>query len=689
MAAPAFAAGLQFVSVPKDEAQAMIKQSDTIKISSNAHSMAAAALGIHFEWNVKQKDDCLLTVQTLANGSFFSFKLLIQNSSDYSLLVLNGPGVYEIAKGDKNINTVYVVDAKLVAPCHCPSGVCVGNVCVVCEPGTNKGCDVAAGEVCLATADGQGQCLPPDVCTNDFSCPTGWICFNGTCIPACTVGNNAPCQPWETCVGYGGSTTPGDPGYCIGAPECEVGDNTPCEPWETCLGYGGSTTPGDPGYCLGTPQCTVGNNTPCQPWENCLGYGGSTTPGDPGYCLGVPECIVGDNSPCAPWQTCVGYVGNTTPGDPGYCADALVCNANEDCASGICVYGVCVYCDPVNNHGCDMAAGEVCFATADGMGQCIPLCGATFPCPLGFICWNGVCIPASCTNDAECPGTDICLMDRNGVRHCVPEDSCTVGAKCAAAETCADNVALPDGIGTCLPADCPTTPCANGWWCDAGTCKPQTCNVDADCNGTDVCLADSNGLYHCVSAGSCIVNSNFCAAGEVCVAAHGLPDGVGMCVSTLCGAANPCPPGSICVNGACIIPACSTNADCAYGLCVGGVCVTCDPNVNDGCNMATEMCHATTDGMGVCLPSVCNTTDDCPGSICVNAACVPAKCDAVTPCAVGLVCSMGQCLPVGCPTTPCANGWWCDAGTCKPQTGCNVDADCVAGWWCDYGTCRP
>jgi uncharacterized membrane protein YgcG len=131
-----FVAGLAFAAdpitvldVPKKDAQAMTKQDDAIKIPSNAHSNAAAELGITFEWNTKQKDDCVLTVETLEDGTFYSFTLLIQSSGEYTMANITSPGVYEVAKGKHNINMVYVVDATPVTPKDkvCKAGKCRKN----------------------------------------------------------------------------------------------------------------------------------------------------------------------------------------------------------------------------------------------------------------------------------------------------------------------------------------------------------------------------------------------------------------------------------------------------------------------------------------------------------------------------------------------------------------------------------
>jgi hypothetical protein len=97
----------------KKTAQELVKQATTIKITSNAHSNDAAALGITFAWGARQKDDCLLTVKTLPTGSYYYFDLLIQSSGIYKIANIDSPGVYEVSKNIKNINMAYICNATL------------------------------------------------------------------------------------------------------------------------------------------------------------------------------------------------------------------------------------------------------------------------------------------------------------------------------------------------------------------------------------------------------------------------------------------------------------------------------------------------------------------------------------------------------------------------------------------------
>jgi len=65
--------------------------------------------------------------------------------------------------------------------------VCVGGRCysayanTICDLGTSNGC--SALEICLATVDGLGICLPKERCGDDTHCKQGWLCVSNRCTP--------------------------------------------------------------------------------------------------------------------------------------------------------------------------------------------------------------------------------------------------------------------------------------------------------------------------------------------------------------------------------------------------------------------------------------------------------------------------------------------------------------------------
>ncbi|MCL2625645.1 MAG: hypothetical protein FWD46_02340 [Cystobacterineae bacterium] len=214
LAGVAFA--LDTEAVPKKEAQALTQQADVIKIPSNAHSNAAAEMGIVFEWNTKQKDDCVLTVAPLANGSFYSFSLLIQSSGEYTIANIDGPGIYEVAKGNHNINMVYIVGPTVIGaepePCEitCSEGwVCEAetSTCIpenTCDEGWDYDleadeCVDSCGNACEATEFCEdGTCFssttdpdpepdpepePEPECRTSRDCGRNHYCEAGICLP--------------------------------------------------------------------------------------------------------------------------------------------------------------------------------------------------------------------------------------------------------------------------------------------------------------------------------------------------------------------------------------------------------------------------------------------------------------------------------------------------------------------------
>lgn len=119
--------------------------------------------------------------------------------------------------------------------------------------------------------------------------------------------------------------------------------------------------------------------------------------------------------------------------------------------------------------------------------------------------------------------------------------------------------------------------------------------------------------------------------------------------------------------------ACTSDADCAGGACVDGVCES-------------------------VVPPQCTDDAACPpDSVCDNGVCVgvgPPGCLTDQDCPVGLMCQASQCVPVTKPPTcasdaDCGPGDHCIAGVCigvKPPIQCNSDADCGPDATCE---CTP
>lgn len=193
--------------------------------------------------------------------------------------------------------------------------------------------------------------------------------------------------------------------------------------------------------------------------------------------------------------------------------------------------------------------------------------------------------------------------------------------------------------------------------------------------------------------------------------------------------------------------ACSTNADCEFDSCVGGVCIV--PSCNDGVANGDESdvdcggsCSACADNQacvgpsdcqsGVCAGSFCaapncgdgvhngsetdldcggscsgcaeggdcNSDADCLSQYCVNGSCAPADCSTDADCSeFNTQCTTGVCNPNHtCDAVPSNNGSPCDDGDlCTTSETCNAGScgggaplDCSAmSNACNLGVCNP
>ncbi|MEW5742390.1 MAG: Dickkopf N-terminal cysteine-rich domain-containing protein [Myxococcota bacterium] len=296
----------------------------------------------------------------------------------------------------------------------------------------------------------------------------------------------------------------------------------------------------------------------------------------------------------------------------------------------------------------DAAAGTVSFDIA-GFTRFQPLrrrpCTTNSDCRQGLACVNGRCRPTTsgCQADSDCPPGFVCTQattnSMGGV--CQPQppqcQNCPPGVACingACAVTCGNVVSCPPG-----------SQCING-----------ACSVP--------CGAGTTG--------------NVCPSGQVCDPSRGCVVPPAQCGSN---STTPnCPPGSQCINGACVA-LCNPNTICPQGL-------TCDAN------------------RGLCVPigpptRQCNASNDCPNNeACINGVCVSACGSAGATCPTGTVCdaATGQCVP-GNPPPPactnsagsmgCPNNEACINGVCVPSCGPGVA--CPQGTQCDpmRGVCVP
>lgn len=272
---------------------------------------------------------------------------------------------------------------------------------------------------------------------------------------------------------------------------------------------------------------------------------------------------------------------------------------------------------------------------------------------------------------------------------------------CADDGDCAASPATPVcdlGTGTCVECVSGGTTCQLGQYCSSGnSCEPG-CDADEDCN-----LGEGGGAG--LPPLTCNVRSHQCVG---CVIQDGLDS---------------CPEGTVCDNGACVLPCdvdygdcnddpgCETllttlsncgvcGAQCAnfHGTteCVAGACAPgcddyyqdCDANPNNGCETSLE----TPESCGGCTTPCAfdNAEDLCPLGVCTLGLCDDGfgNCDGndANGCETDTNSSALHCG--GC-DQPCQPGDFCVAGSCEsacPDPTANCDMSALNGCEVDTDT---
>jgi hypothetical protein len=262
----------------------------------------------------------------------------------------------------------------------------------------------------------------------------------------------------------------------------------------------------------------------------------------------------------------------------GACIDPLAngfpCDANGDCASGVCNFPICIAANSVPPGGLCTTDGA-CTSDDCVAGICVGSCGDGF-----------------CT---ELPDLETCFAE-----------GCQADCgKCPTATPGCDE-----------DADCEGDLCRAGVCLDRGSLDPgHVCLFDEECKNGDCrggfCGGAPNGLV-CVSHGACA--SGVCNGG-ICVS----PSSVGL--GGFCTASSACGSGT-CLAGVCV---CDSSSDCPSGRsCVANVCITvptCTSN-GGGCVINSTCCSGRCDGIPPeCRAklgngSSCNENTDCLSGDC-------------------------------------------------------------------------
>lgn len=548
--------------------------------------------------------------------------------------------------------------------------ICDGNGACVSNHETN-GASCTDGLVC----NGAETCLggicspgspPAGCCKTDEECDDGNVC-NGEeqCIGnACVLAAVLECDDSNPCTTDNCDPTLG----------CQFVNNTlPCDDGNACtvsdVCGGGSCNGGGPLDCNDGNVCT---NDSCSPMTGCQ-YTNNTFACDDGNacttmdvcgggsCHGGPAPICNDGNLCTddacdPQSGCV-YVNNSDP-----CDDGDECTTNDTCGGGSCNGGAPLDCDDGNvctTDSCDMVQGCVYVNNSNP-------CSDGSACTTNDTCSGGVCVggPAPncddlnpCTNDACDPGM--------GCQHVNNSSPCNDGNACTTNDTC--------GGGSCNGGPAPN--CGDNNVCTTDSCDPitgcQHVNNSVSCDDGNACTVNetcSNGV--CVGTVPLNCGDNNSCTNDSCNPLTG-------CVFV--NNTDPCNDGSICTTG----------DVCVGGSCVGGSTMVC----NDSNNCTTDSCHPTLGCQHNFNTSPCDdgqfctTNDQCAGGVCVGRS-------AATACP-GQLCDETANLCFDCNNSgDCDDGNACTTDTCTGQRSCDhtaisctVNGDCPANAQCVNGHC--
>lgn len=266
---------------------------------------------------------------------------------------------------------------------------------------------------------------------------------------------------------------------------------------------------------------------------------------------------------------------------------------------------------------------------------------------------------------------------------------------------------------------------------------PESCSVDDDCPGDQVCKVGSGtcvnctGDNHCADDKVCNTVSHTCVE---CIDNEQCPEGrchsekhkcvqcvdngdceMGACdpssnTCTECGNDGDCDDIDNCTEDACsagqcvhtAVPDgldCDTDSSCTEGTCVAGECTIeympdqtdCDDGdectKNDRCVSGECIGMKMMDCTGQCDPPDCDDGEECTEDICIDGEChnqMKPDCG-------------GECDPPDCSDFDECTNDWCEQGECfhEPVPGCGMDCeppdcndfdDCTFDW-CDNGFC--
>ncbi len=422
----------------------------------------------------------------------------------------------------------------------------------------------------------------------------------------------------------------------------------------------------------------------------------------------------GDVSAASPFGSVWGCSDDIIYCMPGPVAGQdIICTADADCAAiapnTVCAAAVLTGTKTVDGlcfpGGDREPAGEACASDGDcksllcqgegegTAGTCTAHCSQNKHCPASHLCvgfgfiteedsetagaWGGLCQPLQgglnyCTSQDKCGESDICEVfveptTLKAQTWCVLGEPAVgqVGEACADGSDCFSGRCLlggldEDGIAGYCTQVCQKMPgdCGEGMGCASFALHG---------NGTPDNPKDDPSFGLCVFGASgdpCVLGvAGWCqAAGEVCLAGEGDPEGMGTCQA---------PPGCDAPGG----EACDDGVACTQDQCIGGVCDF-SALVADTCLIAGQ-CRAA----GEANPgNPCEVCDPAVATDAWSPAAAGTACDDGDACTEGDQCDAGAC--VAGQAAQCDDGDACNGvETCDSATGCVAGAPMV----CDDG----
>ncbi len=417
----------------------------------------------------------------------------------------------------------------------------------------------------------------------------------------------------------------------------------------------------------------------------------------------------------------------------------VACSGSWECASGICVDGVCCAAGcAAACSACDIAGSVgTCTAVTSGAphgsrscapfgtcvsGACATTCTLDSDCSSTSRCTGGKCVSKS-ANGAVCSAGSECMSSFCTDGRCC-NTSC--GSQCEACDiagkvgTCAPIAGTPHGTRTACSGVDPGTTCGiacdgldaskctyspKSTPCSANTCvggvetHASTCDAAGKCNDVPKScapyLCDATACKSsCASAADCVAGAD-CKAkvctvtflpklGDPCTDASSCPSSA-FCTDGVCCDKAVCPAGTACSTvtkkGTCAKANgidCKADAECGSALCSDGVC--CDRR----CDQQCEACDIT-GKVGTCGPVVGPPRAGRPKCSTGTDVCSAATCDGT---AAG-TCAGFVGTDVTCGKATCSGSIFTDVPVCDGKGSCKTKPGLDCGkYTCDEKGCR-